>query len=356
MGRLVISRRLIWRIAFILYLTFNLVFCNSHQSGQTYPDTRTLSNTVLEIMDGPLSDIPIFIVNDETSQRNLDFDLMLSLSHHSITIAMLTDNEIENEMQDDILLHAPEFQKHAIVVLFVASYPEMLFAYQDLWYFEAIMIVSTNPNFDAKLVMETQMIQNCNKILLLEERTNPYNQSNIYLLSPKPFASDNESTVTLGSWDKDKFSTFSSIFPDRFVNFMNETLHVSTDMDDFPLVTKTDDDIREGMNLNILSAIGSWLNFSYTITDIAPDALWGELVNGTWNGLLGEIAYGEKNFTVNYFTITRERLEYFDCSVPYFREGFGFAVKIPPPVPAWLSLITPFTWQVSLVFIHCYQS
>ena len=72
----------------------------------------------------------------------------------------------------------------------------------------------------------------------------------------------------------------------------------------------------------------------------------GELDNGTWDGLLGEVIDGDKNFTINYFTITQERLDYFDSSVSYFREGFGFALKNPAPYPPWTSLIYPFSWQV----------
>ena len=91
---------------------------------------------------------------------------------------------------------------------------------------------------------------------------------------------------------------------------------------------------------------GAWLDFTYTITIMAPDSMWGEYENGSWNGLLGEVHHGEKDLTTNYFTLTEERLQHFDGSVPYNREGFGFALRAPAPFPAWQNLIFPFTWQV----------
>lgn len=48
---------------------------------------------------------------------------------------------------------------------------------------------------------------------------------------------------------------------------------------------------------------------------------WGEIENGTWVGLLGEVYKGNKDLAINYFTITYERSRYFDFSVSYHTEG-----------------------------------
>ncbi|MCL4130514.1 UNVERIFIED_CONTAM: hypothetical protein GTU68_022538 [Idotea baltica] len=62
--------------------------------------------------------------------------------------------------------------------------------------------------------------------------------------------------------------------------------------------------------------------------------------------MLGEIFRRERNLTFNYFTVTRERAQNFDFSVSFYTEGFGFALKIPPPLPRWMSLIFPFAIPV----------
>lgn len=51
-------------------------------------------------------------------------------------------------------------------------------------------------------------------------------------------------------------------------------------------------------------------------------AEWGERdENGTWSGMLGELHRGAKDLAINYFTVTTERAEDFDYSVPYYNEG-----------------------------------
>lgn len=118
-------------------------------------------------------------------------------------------------------------------------------------------------------------------------------------------------------------------------------------MDDYPLLYSDGEDIVgtvDGTNYRILESLGAWLNFTFTLTYTAEDGKWGELENGTtWNGMLGEIYNGHKNITVNYFTVVEERLRYFDVTTPYFYEGFGFALRVPQPLPAWMNLTYPFS-------------
>ena len=54
----------------------------------------------------------------------------------------------------------------------------------------------------------------------------------------------------------------------------------------------------------------------------APPGEWGEAdANGTYNGLLGMLQRGEKDISLNYFTVTRDRIKDFDMSPSYFTEG-----------------------------------
>ncbi|CAL4082898.1 unnamed protein product, partial [Meganyctiphanes norvegica] len=75
---------------------------------------------------------------------------------------------------------------------------------------------------------------------------------------------------------------------------------------------------------------------------------WGELDNGSWIGMLGDVFRGKKDLAINYFTVTHERAQYFDHSVSYTQDGFGFAIAIPPPLPRWQSVINPFSYHVWL--------
>ncbi|XP_064115161.1 glutamate receptor ionotropic, kainate glr-3-like [Macrobrachium nipponense] len=147
----------------------------------------------------------------------------------------------------------------------------------------------------------------------------------------------------LGPWNASMFLTKSDLFPDRFKTFKGEVLHVASDYDDYPLVFGDESGLVDGTNIRILNALAVTLNFSFTTTNRSRDNSWGELINGTWIGLLGEVFSGAKNMTINYFTVVENRAKDFDYTAPYFYEGFGFALVIPPPLPMWRSLLYPFT-------------
>ncbi|XP_071519963.1 ionotropic receptor 21a-like [Panulirus ornatus] len=78
--------------------------------------------------------------------------------------------------------------------------------------------------------------------------------------------------------------------------------------------------------------------------------------NGSWTGMLGDVYRGEKQMTINYFTVTRQRAQDFDFSVSYFTEGcwvswpiihrFGITLLVPVPYPRWTSVVRPFTGPV----------
>ena len=88
--------------------------------------------------------------------------------------------------------------------------------------------------------------------------------------------------------------------------------------------------------------IAANLNFTYNLTIYPPDLNWGDFENGSWTGLLGMVHSGDKNFTVNYFGFTSERIEAFDATVSYWNEGFGVALLTPSPLPKWRSIYYPF--------------
>ncbi|XP_068232547.1 ionotropic receptor 21a-like [Palaemon carinicauda] len=49
---------------------------------------------------------------------------------------------------------------------------------------------------------------------------------------------------------------------------------------------------------------------------------------------------------INYATLTPERNEDFDLTVPYYHEGFGIILEVPPPLPRWQNILYPFSWLV----------
>lgn len=130
-------------------------------------------------------------------------------------------------------------------------------------------------------------------------------------------------------------------------NLQDKSISIATDLDDFPLFYLDATGTVRGLTLNIVDTLSVWLNFTYT-TSSAPDKLWGELENNSWTGLLGEVAKGNNNMTINFFIQSPERSKYFEASIPYMFEGFGFAAKMPDPLPPWKRLLQPFSLNVRM--------
>ncbi|MPC29888.1 hypothetical protein E2C01_023141 [Portunus trituberculatus] len=85
------------------------------------------------------------------------------------------------------------------------------------------------------------------------------------------------------------------------------------------------------------------MNFTYTLTPKPPDLKWGIIENGSWVGLLGMIARGEKNFTINSFSLTEDRAQMFDSSPFIHFDRYSAFLPSPQQIPEWLSIFRPFT-------------
>ncbi|KAK8395435.1 hypothetical protein O3P69_006231 [Scylla paramamosain] len=146
---------------------------------------------------------------------------------------------------------------------------------------------------------------------------------------------------SLGVWT----SISDSIFVDRFPSFEGYMFLLGTWFDDFPYLHQAkekEEGVGDGVEVEALSALASVLNFTFHLTTEPPDDKWGALENGSWTGMLGMVHRKEKNFTVNYFGYTYERIEAFDATVSYWMEGFGMALLKPPPMAKWRSVYYPF--------------
>ena len=335
----------------VLLLVYRLVM-SQHSTANGNLSTNLLLNTLIEMLQGPLTHHHVFITSEESSAARFNFDALIQQNPGQIFIYQI--KEMEKHLQSNCVhecMPKVEFQKQILLLMFVNSFPNYLPKIASNWDFETLMLVNLNNTVDKTLILETEVVQKFRNILLIEEQVSQKNLPVISLYGSTPFVKHNGTASVikrLGTWDKELFKDREALFPDRFDDFEGEVLNIASDLDDFPLVTIINDR-RCGMNLDIVDELSKWLNFSYTTTRQSGDSLWGELENGTWNGLLGEVDHGGKHFTINYFTITRDRLEYFDSSIAYFQEGFGFALKVPPPLPSWMNLIYPFSWKVIFI-------
>ncbi|XP_053641760.1 glutamate receptor ionotropic, delta-1-like [Cherax quadricarinatus] len=217
------------------------------------------------------------------------------------------------------------------------------------WSPSAVVLVSMSTHCHASYLLQTTLLQQTPSAALLcpKYHHNISRSSLTYsVYSWRPYHP--EKLVLLGEWGI-KFTVWGNLFQDRFSSLYGATLHVSSDQGDMPYVFRYPDGTFDGVGKRMTDTIGGWLGFNITMTRRASDKRWGELVNGTWVGMLGDIWRKEKDLTFNYFAITEERSKYFDYSVPYYNEGYGFGIATPPPLPHWRNLIYPFSTRLWLL-------
>jgi hypothetical protein len=65
---------------------------------------------------------------------------------------------------------------------------------------------------------------------------------------------------------------------------------------------------RRGYEIDMLNAAAEVMNFNYDITN-PEDHSFGSVVNGTWNGQIGQVANGHVDFIIGVFVITLDRLK-----------------------------------------------
>ncbi|XP_069994245.1 probable glutamate receptor [Penaeus vannamei] len=163
---------------------------------------------------------------------------------------------------------------------------------------------------------------------------------------------------SIGIWSNTKFASKEDLFVDRFESFRGYEFQLGTWFDDFPYLHQSKikpEGYGDGVEVEMLDAMARVLDFKYNFTTEPPDLKWGAFENGSWTGMLGMVHREEKNFTVNYFVITGERVDAFDASVSYWMEGFGMSMLSPPPLPKWRGTyysFTPFVWlSLAVTFV-----
>ncbi|XP_041350850.1 glutamate receptor ionotropic, delta-1-like [Gigantopelta aegis] len=79
------------------------------------------------------------------------------------------------------------------------------------------------------------------------------------------------------------------------------------------------------------------------------DGRWGDVHNGSWSGLIGQLQRQEVDLTAAPLAIEPKREEVMDFIFPFFYEYTTVLIKKPDPNKRkWRTLIDPFKWQVLL--------
>ena len=156
-----------------------------------------------------------------------------------------------------------------------------------------------------------------------------------------------------GSWSPLRGLTFldSNIWPRRS---SLEGMHIKVvSVYNPPLVTAIEDNCTsnacfKGTFPDVWHTLSQQMNFTYTVSCAYQ---WGSFVNGTWNGMVGQVEKGIYDVAVADLTITKDRSTVVNF-LPSLKEAkVELFMKTPNDSIHWNAYLLPFTSQVWFVLL-----
>ncbi|XP_047499541.1 probable glutamate receptor [Penaeus chinensis] len=297
------------------------------------------------IVEGPLAGWnAVFYLDPSLEAHVWEYvrGLLVGRNASHVLVDLGSDGALWSEEQPLELLRGA-FMVHVVVF---QNDPRPFFEAVSLqWNPQYLLFFSVSNETKSNLLLE-DTFKGIERLLLVEKT---YLASSTSKLAPGMFTSfpfEERKIKPIGSWSNRKFVSREDLFVDRFESFRGYEFQLGTWLDDYPYLyqSKTKPEgYGDGLEVEMLDAMANVLDYKYNLTKESPDMMWGAFENGSWNGMLGMVHRKEKNFTVNYFVITGERIDAFDATVSYWMEGFGISLMSPPPLPKWRGAYYPFT-------------
>ncbi|KAG7154182.1 Glutamate receptor ionotropic, delta-2-like 25 [Homarus americanus] len=297
------------------------------------------------VLRGPLADWGVVLYRDpDLEVKVLDQLLALPALQDSprVLVDLGSDGDLWSKDQPAPVLRGAR----VIHIVVFKEDPRPFFEAISLqWNPKYLMLFSLADESVQTLLMDN-VFKGIERLVLFENPTPLFQKrrAKARLYTSLPF-SKVQPVIALGDWNPTTFRNSEDIFVDRYQSFEGYEFLLGTWLDDRPYLYQSATKAKgvgDGVVAEMLDAMAGVLDYRYNVTTVSPDEQWGSYENGSWNGMLGMVHRGEKNFTVNYFVITEERLEAFDASVSYRMEGFGLAMMIPAPLAKWRATYYPF--------------
>ncbi|XP_074039147.1 glutamate receptor ionotropic, kainate 2 isoform X2 [Leptinotarsa decemlineata] len=115
-------------------------------------------------------------------------------------------------------------------------------------------------------------------------------------------------------------------------------------------------DRYEGFGVDVIHELSKILGFNYTFV-LQEDGLYGNYnkTSGEWNGMLREIIDGRADLAITDLTVTSERENAVDFTMPFMNLGISILYRKPEPVPPSLFMfVSPFSFYVWILLAVSY--
>lgn len=129
----------------------------------------------------------------------------------------------------------------------------------------AVLVLVAAQTCNARKHLRSPLLQNTPSVALLclnlKSQTQEHSSSDVWTHLPLNI---NSESLSLGTWHPDAFSTLEDLFRDQFQDFSGTAIRASVSIFDKPAVFQKEDGEVDGFSSRILSAMASWLNFTYS--------------------------------------------------------------------------------------------
>ncbi|XP_033635111.1 glutamate receptor ionotropic, kainate 2-like [Asterias rubens] len=159
----------------------------------------------------------------------------------------------------------------------------------------------------------------------------------------------------IGTWDSIQGFEFRRKVDDRTNETgTNRTYKVTTILESpYVMMRETAEGVElhgneqfEGYCIDLLELIAKDIGFKYEI-QLVEDGNYGAEVDGTWNGMIGELISGKADLVVAPLTISYVREQVVDFSKPYMHLGITILYRVPMPQnPGVFSFLNPLSFDI----------
>lgn len=119
---------------------------------------------------------------------------------------------------------------------------------------------------------------------------------------------------------------------------------------------RSGNDMYEGYAVDLIEELSNLMGFKY-VFKLVSDGKYGVQVNGSWNGMIGELIRNESDIAIVDLTITSKREEAVDFTQPFMNTGISILFKKPTTkVTTLFSFLSPFEGLVWLLVLAAYFS
>ncbi|XP_074657321.1 ionotropic receptor 25a-like [Tubulanus polymorphus] len=146
---------------------------------------------------------------------------------------------------------------------------------------------------------------------------------------------------------KNPTSTFDGILGkvDFLGTVNNQFAELQVDRVDFGIKNKT----TKKYSMDVLKELSNRLQFDYDIYEPNDGQFGARRPDGSWTGLIGELVSGTAELAVTSLSVTSEREEVVDFSIPYYEfAGIQILMSKRKEDSNLLKFLTVFTWEVWL--------